>query len=122
MRAVRAEQISGNETFVAPNYLFRTEKSIANDYDRGARKIHRVFLQRLNSSFSQIFASLVGAMELLCSQCDKRLDADCVENLLQSEYRHGLIFRFLVAADHLLANAEPAGCASRSVLWNCGVR
>jgi hypothetical protein len=37
------------------------------------------FCQRLKLQFSQIFVPLVGEMELLCTQRDKRLDADCVK-------------------------------------------
>ena len=48
-------------------------------------------------------------MELLRTQRDKCLDANCVKNLLQPGYRDGLIFRFLVTADDLFANAKPAG-------------
>ena len=36
-------------------------------------------------------------------------DADCIEDLLQPEYRHVLIFRFLVTADDLFTNTRPAG-------------
>jgi hypothetical protein len=34
---------------------------------------------------SQILAPLVGGLELLHIQRDKRLDADCVENFLQRD-------------------------------------
>ena len=57
--------------------------------------------------FPQIFGPLICVR--LCTQRDKRLDADCVENLLKSGYRQGLVFRFFVTADDLFTNAEPAG-------------
>jgi hypothetical protein len=50
-----------------------------------------VFLQQLKLRHLQILTSLVGVLERLCTQRDKGLDADSVENLLQSGYRHGLI-------------------------------
>ena len=36
-------------------------------------------------------------------------DADCVENFLETGYRHGLVFGLLVTADDLFANTQPAG-------------
>src|ERR1700678_1602533 len=57
----------------------------------------------------RLFASLVGVTESLSTERDKCLNADCVKNLLQSGYRHGLVFRFLVTADYLFTHTEPAG-------------
>jgi len=54
-------------------------------------------------------AVLSAASGCLCGQKDKRLDADSVKNLLKSRYRNSLVFRFLVTADDLFTNAEPAG-------------
>ena len=59
----------------------------------------------------------------LSSQRDKRLDADCVENFLQSGYRHGLIFGLLVTADDLFAYTQPLGKLSlRDALCNPHLR
>src|SRR5260370_7858552 len=42
-----------------------------------------------------------------CAQRDQRLDADCVENLLQSRNSDRLIVRLFVAAHYLFTYAQP---------------
>lgn len=45
---------------------------------------------------------------MLGAQSHQRLDADCVENLLQSGYRNCLVFRLFVTANYLFTHTEPA--------------
>ena len=60
---------------------------------------------------------------LLGAECNERLDADGVENLLQSGYRHGLVFRLFIPADDLFTDAEPARKFSlRHTLGNSHLR
>jgi hypothetical protein len=47
------------------------------------------------------FRIRMGCDDVLCAQSDQRLDADGVENLLQSGYRHSLVFRLFVPTDDL---------------------
>jgi hypothetical protein len=70
--------------------------------------IHLRCCTPFNTPLTKSSPPLVGVMKLLGTQSNQRLDADCVENLLQPSYRHGLIIRFFVSADDLLADAEPA--------------
>jgi hypothetical protein len=43
----------------------------------------------------------------LRAECHGRLNANRVENLLESGNRDGLVIGFFIAADHLLADAQP---------------
>ena len=75
------------------------------------RSSSKAFYERQPKLMCKAFRapSIIEFSNRLSSQRDERLDADCVENFLETGYRHGLIFRLLVTADNLFAYTQPSG-------------